>query len=649
MNNADISAPQKLNITFPDGKVASFSTEDNGFSIAASISSSMKKNAIAIKIDGKIVDLSTTLTADCAIEIITKDSAEGLEIIRHDTAHVLAQAIKEIYPSAQIAIGPVIKHGFYYDIDCKTAISEHDLGKIEKKMQEIIKRNVKFERKVISKSDALKYFTAQNEHYKVEIIQNLPDDAEITLYHQGDFADLCAGPHGPSTGNIKAFKLLKIAGAYWRGDSNNTMLQRIYGTAWANKADLEQHLHMLSEAEKRDHRKIGKEMNLFHFQKEAPGSVFWHHNGFILFNTLISYLRKKQQDADYREIATPEIMDLSLWQASGHWDKFQENMLIANSHKESAYAFKPMNCPGGLQVLRDEGPQSYKELPLKIAEFGKVYRYEASGALHGLMRARSFTQDDAHIYCLPEQLEEEIQKICLFIFDVYKDFGFSQYKVKFADRPEKRIGDDATWDASEKAITSALSNLNIEYELNKGEGAFYGPKIEIHLEDSLAREWQLGTVQVDLNMPKRLNAPYIDQDGAKQYPVMIHRAIFGSLERFIAILIENYAGRFPLWLAPMQVAILNINERNSEYARKIHQQLQKRDVRTIIDFNRDTIQYKIRKHTLSKIPIIVIVGDAEESNNTVSIRWHGSEFEGKSDNMNLEEFIQDVTSCVQKP
>ena len=548
-------------IKFLDGSKKNFPDKVTGIEIAKSISPSLSKNAIAIVIDGVQKDLNFVINNNCEIEIITKDSIKGLEIIRHDTAHVMAEAVKELFPDAQVTIGPPIEKGFYYDFAKKEPFNLEDLTKIEKKMHEIIKKNEKFERETWSRKKAENFFKDQGEKYKLEILKDIPKNEEISIYKQGKFLDLCKGPHSPSTGRIGSFfHLTKIAGAYWKGDSNNEMLQRIYGTAWATQKDLDTYVVQLEEAEKRDHRKLGKEMDLFHFQEESPGSVFWHAKGWNVLQDLKNFLRKKQSDAGYQEINTPDMLDRSLWEKSGHWDKFKENMFTVEPDDGRIYALKPMNCPGCIQIF-NQGIKSYKDLPIKISEFGKVHRYEPSGAVHGLMRVRSFTQDDAHIFCSEEQISDECNNLTKLILEIYKDFGFTDILINYADRPKKRVGSDKSWDKSEKALLSAIKKSKIDYTINKGEGAFYGPKIEFVLRDSIGRNWQCGTVQVDINLPERLGATYIDNKGNKKRPVLLHRALFGSLERFIGILIEHYEGKFPFWLSPLQIVVCPITDK----------------------------------------------------------------------------------------
>lgn len=614
-----------ITITFPDGNSKDFNKGITGFEIASSISKSLEKAALAVKVNGQMLDLNQPIDSNGSIEIVTAKSDDGLEIIRHDAAHVLAEAVKELYPDAEVTIGPTIENGFYYDFARATPFTPEDLPKIEAKMKEIISRGEQIVRKVMSRAEAIAYFSKLGEKYKVEIIQDLAEDQEISIYLQGEFADLCRGPHSPSTKNVKAFKLLKIAGAYWRGNSNNEMLQRIYGTAWASEEQLAAYLHQIEEAERRDHRKIAKEMDLFHFQEEAPGAVFWHPKGWNTFQILIDYMRRRQNASGYQEISTPELLDKSLWVTSGHWEKFGENMFTSVVEDEKrTFAVKPMNCPGCVQVFK-QGLKSYRDLPLRLAEFGKVHRYEPSGALHGLMRVRAFTQDDAHVFCSEDQIAEESKKICDLVLTIYKDFGFEDVKVKFSDRPEKRIGSDEVWDKSEQALKEAAKYAGLECALNPGEGAFYGPKLEFVLRDAIGRDWQLGTLQVDLNLPARLGATYIGEDGAKHTPVMLHRALFGSLERFFGIVIEHYAGKLPLWLAPTQVVVTTITNDVNDYAFKVAKELQQAGIRTEIDIDSDKISYKIRKHSLAKTPIILAVGKNEASNNQVSVRRLGSE------------------------
>ena len=607
-------------IKFPDGSKKKFPNPIKGDELAKKIGSSLFKSAIAIKIDGYLKDLNYEINKNCDVEIITKESELGIEIIRHDAAHVMAEAVKALFPEVQVTIGPPIENGFYYDFSKAKPFTPEDLIKIEKKMNEIIDKNERFEREVWDRKKAIKYFTDHGEIYKTQIINDIPDNEELSIYRQGNFLDLCKGPHSPSIGRVgKFFKLIKLAGAYWRGDSNNEMLQRIYGTAWTTKKDLDNYLTILEEADKRDHRKLGREMDLFHFQEESPGSVFWHKKGWYIFNELQSYLRKKQSDSGYEEVNTPDMLDRSLWEKSGHWEKFKENMFTVKTEDKRVFALKPMNCPGCIQIF-NQGIKSYKDLPIKISEFGKVHRYEPSGAVHGLMRIRSFTQDDAHIFCTEEQITEECISVTELILKIYKDFGFSDIKVNYADRPKKRVGNDQIWDKSEKALLNAIKKANLEYKVNKGEGAFYGPKIEFVLRDAINRDWQCGTVQVDLNLPERLNANYIDEKGNKQKPVLIHRAIFGSLERFIGILIEHYEGKFPFWLSPVQIVICPITDKFNDYGKGILDKLHTLGFKVELDNRNEKINYKIREHSYKKVPVLFIVGEKEKKNKSVTIR-----------------------------
>ena len=607
-------------IKFPDGTKKNFSDSIKGDELAKSISSSLSKSAIAISINGQLKDLDFEINKDCDAQIITKESELGIEILRHDAAHVMAESVKTLYPDVQVTIGPPIENGFYYDFSKKVPFTPEDLNKIEKKMLEIINKNESFEREVWDRKKAINYFKDQGEIYKTEIIKDIPNKDEISIYKQGKFLDLCKGPHSPSTGKIgKFFKLIKLAGAYWRGDSNNEMLQRIYGTAWTTKNDLDNYLQILEEAGKRDHRKLGREMDLFHFQEESPGSIFWHNKGWDVFMRLQNYLRKKQSEAGYEEINTPDILDKSLWEKSGHWEKFKENMFTISTEDKRVFALKPMNCPGCIQVF-NQGIKSYKDLPIKISEFGKVHRYEHSGAVHGMMRVRSFTQDDAHIFCTEDQITHECIEVTNLILEVYKDFGFSNIKINYADRPKKRVGEDKIWDKSERALLKAVKEAGVEYTINKGDGAFYGPKIDFVLKDAINREWQCGTVQVDFNLPERLNANYINEKGEKQKPVLIHRAVFGSLERFLGILIEHYNGKFPFWLAPTQVTICTITEKFNNFGKEVYKKLTELGIKVEFDSRNEKINYKIREHSHKKVPIILIIGEKEKKENSVTVR-----------------------------
>ena len=611
-------------ISLPDGSVRRFESATTGAEIAAAIGKSLARDAVAVKVDGELVDLTREIDADAAVEIVTRDSAEGVELLRHDAAHVLAEAVKELWPETQVTIGPAIENGFYYDFARDEAFTDSDLETIEERMREIVDRDEPIRREVWDRDEAVEFFRDMGEEYKAEIIAGIPGEETITLYRQGEFIDLCRGPHLPSTGRLgKAFKLTHVSGAYWRGDSSNEMLQRVYGTAWASDKELRRYLHMLEEAEKRDHRRLGKTMDLFHFQEEAPGAVFWHARGWSLFTSLVGYMRERQDRAGYREINTPEIMAQSLWQASGHWDTFGENMFTSETVDGRVYAIKPMNCPGHVQVFK-QGIRSYRDLPFRVAEFGKCHRYEPSGALHGMMRVRAFTQDDAHIFCTAEQITSESIAVCDLILGIYRDFGFEDVRIKFADRPEQRVGDDAVWDQAEAALLEALAATGLDYTHNPGEGAFYGPKLEFVLRDAIGRDWQCGTLQVDLNMPGRLGATYVGEDGEKHTPVMLHRAIFGSLERFIGILIEHHAGNLPLWLAPQQAMVLTITSDADDYAEEVAQRLREAGLRAGADLRNEKISYKVREHSVEKVPVLLAVGQREVEERTVALRRLGS-------------------------
>ena len=611
-------------ITLPDGSERRFDAATNGADIAAAIGKSLARDAVAVRVDGALWDLGRDIFDDAQVEIVTRDSDEGLELLRHDAAHVLAEAVKELWPDTQVTIGPAIDNGFYYDFSRDEAFTENDLETIEARMKDIVDRNEPVKREVWERDKAADFFRGIGETYKAEIIEGIPSDEDLTLYRQGEFIDLCRGPHLPSTGKLgKAFKLTHVSGAYWRGDSNNEMLQRIYGTAWSNEKQLRQYLHMLEEAEKRDHRRLGRIMDLFHFQEEAPGAVFWHPKGWNLFQSLINFMREQQNAAGYQEINTPEIMSRSLWEASGHWDTFGDNMFTTETVDGRQFAIKPMNCPGHVQVFK-QGITSYRDLPFRLAEFGKCHRYEPSGALHGMMRVRAFTQDDAHIFCTPEQITEESIAVCDLILGIYRDFGFDDIRIKFADRPEVRVGEDAVWDQAEAALVKALEVAGLDYTHNPGEGAFYGPKLEFVLRDAIGRDWQCGTLQVDLNMPGRLGATYIGEDGDKHLPVMLHRAIFGSLERFMGILIEHHAGNLPLWLAPVQVKVLTITSDADDYAAEVAALLRGNGLRAETDLRNEKISYKVREHSIAKVPVQFAVGQRELENRTVAIRRLGS-------------------------
>ena len=630
-----------------DGKKISFNKSLNGFELTKKISKSLEKSALIMEVNGELKDLSFEIKRDSKVKIITNKDKEGLEVIRHDAAHIMAMAVQELFPGTQVTIGPVIENGFYYDFARKEPFTSDDLKKIEKKMSEIIDRDVKTKREVWERNKAITHFKKIGEKYKAEIIESIPENEELSVYHHGDtWHDLCRGPHLASSGKIgKAFKLTKVSGAYWRGDSKNEMLQRIYGTCWSSKKDLDDYLHRLDEAEKRDHRKLGKEMDLFHFREESPGSVFWHQKGWNLFQRLIEYMRLKQRNAGYREINTPELLDKSLWEKSGHWDKFGDLMFTSETPDEKVFAVKPMNCPGCVQVF-NQGLKSYRDLPLKLSEFGKVHRYEPSGALHGLLRVRAFTQDDAHIFCTEQQITEECITVTKLILNIYNDLGFKKVFLKYSDRPEKRVGDDKIWDKSEKALLEAIKKTKLDYEINKGEGAFYGPKIEFVLRDAIGRDWQCGTLQVDLNLPGRLGATFVDKDGSKKTPVMLHRALFGSLERFIGILIENYAGKLPFWLNPSQVVVLPISEEHNKYAKKIFEEIFKEGINCEVDLKNQKINYKIREHSLAKVPLLFICGDKEIKEKSITIRKLGSE---KQEKIKLDKAISKIKLLNKLP
>ena len=630
-------------ITLPDGSERQFDAAVSGADVAASIGAGLAKAAVAVRVDGALWDLNRSIEDDVQLEILTRDSDDGLELLRHDAAHVLAEAVKELWPDTQVTIGPAIENGFYYDFARAEAFTDTDLETIEARMKEIVDRDEPIEREVWERDKAAEFFRGIGEAYKAEIIESIPSEEDLTLYRQGNFIDLCRGPHLPSTGKLgKSFKLTHVSGAYWRGDSNNEMLQRVYGTAWSTDKQLRQHLHMLEEAEKRDHRRLGRVMDLFHFQEEAPGAVFWHPNGWSVFQSLIGYMRQKQNEAGYQEINTPEIMAKALWEKSGHNAAFGDNMFTSETVDGRVYAVKPMNCPGHVQVFK-QGITSYRDLPVRLAEFGKCHRYEPSGALHGMMRVRAFTQDDAHIFCTPEQITEESIAVCDLILGIYKTFGFEDVRIKFADRPEVRVGEDSVWDQAEAALVKALEVSGLEYTHNPGEGAFYGPKLEFVLRDAIGRDWQCGTLQVDLNMPGLLGAAYIGEDGEKHLPVMLHRAIFGSLERFMGILIEHHAGNLPLWLAPVQVKILTITSDADEYASEIEAALHSAGLRAETDLRNEKISYKVREHSVAKVPVQFAVGQRELENRTVAIRRLGSK---KQEVMSLDDAIAALISEI---
>jgi threonyl-tRNA synthetase len=630
-------------ITLPDGNQKNFDRPVTVDEVAASIGAGLRKAALAGRVDGKLVDTSFLITGDVQLAIVTEKDPDALEIIRHSTAHLLGNAVKQLFPEAQVTIGPVIEDGFFYDFSYSRAFTPDDLVAIEKRMVELAKADLAVHRRELPRDEAVKHFLAQGEKYKAEIIEGIPAGEPIGLYGQGGWEDLCRGPHVPSTGKLKAFKLMKVAGAYWRGDHRNEMLQRIYGTAWANDKDLKAYLTRLEEAEKRDHRRIGRELDLFHLQEEAPGAVFWHPKGWGIFQRLISYMREAQEKAGFQEVNAPEIMDSVLWQQSGHLEKFGENMFLTRTPDDRLYAIKPMNCPGHVQIFK-QGIRSYRDLPLRFAEFGKVHRYEPSGALHGLMRVRAFTQDDAHLFITPDQITEESVKVTQLILDIYKDFGFDDVRIKFSDRPPKRVGDDAVWDQAESALKAAATAAGIEYTLNPGEGAFYGPKLEFVLRDAIGRDWQCGTLQVDLNLPGRLGAHYIDDHSQRQTPVMLHRAIFGSLERFFAILLEHHAGRLPSWLAPVQAVVMPITDPQNAYVSGVVEALRNQGFRANSDLRNEKLGFKIRDHTLQRVPYLLVAGEKEVAANLVSVRSRNGKDLGT---MSIDAFIERLGSEVK--
>jgi len=629
-------------IRLPDGSKRQFESDVTVAEVAQNIGAGLTRAALAGRVNDQLVDLSFVIREDSDLAIITDKNPEGLEVIRHSTAHLMAYAVKELFPDAQVTIGPVIEHGFYYDFSYTRPFTPEDLEKIEKKMTEIVNRDLPITRKVLLRNDAVKYFKSIKENYKAEIIESIPADQEVSLYTEGEFTDLCRGPHVPSTGKLKVFKLMKVAGAYWRGDSKNEMLQRIYGTAWTNKEDLQNYLFMLEEAEKRDHRKLGKQLDLFHMQDEAPGMVFWHPKGWSIWQEVEHYMRKMFMDYGYQEVRTPTVMDKTLWEKSGHWQNYRDNMFTTSSENRD-YAVKPMNCPGHIQIFNNT-LHSYRDLPLRLAEFGSCHRNEPSGSLHGLMRVRGFTQDDAHIFCTEEQIKDEVAKFIVMLFKAYQDFGFKDVLVKLSTRPEKRVGSDETWDKAESALKAALVENKLEFDLQPGEGAFYGPKIEFTLKDSLSRLWQCGTIQLDFNLPERLGAEYVTEDNSRKHPVMLHRAIVGSMERFIGILIENYSGAMPLWLAPTQAVILNIADAHASYASKVMDELKKNHIRCDSDLRNEKITYKIREHSLQKIPYLLIVGEKEMEAGQVAVRTRKGEDLGS---MSIKSLIDRLNQEVQ--
>ncbi len=606
-------------ITLPDGSQRSYDSPLSVLAVAADIGAGLAKATLAGKIDDQLVDASYLIEHDASLSIITAKDEEGVDIIRHSSAHLMAQAVKQLFPEVQVTIGPTIEKGFYYDFASSHTFTPEDLQAIDVRMQELIKQDISVERSTMSRDEAIDFFLNMGEKYKAEIIESIPVDQTLSLYRQGDFIDLCRGPHVPSTGKIPAVKIMKVAGAYWRGNAKNEMLQRIYGTAWASKKELQAHLTFLEEAEKRDHRKIGRQLDLFHLHEEAPGAVFWHPKGWTIFQELIAYMRKRQQEAGYVEINTPDVMDRSLWETSGHWGNYRENMFTTTTEDERVFALKPMNCPGGMMMF-SQGLKSYRDLPLRMAEFGKVHRYEPSGALHGLFRVRHFTQDDAHIFCTESQMDQECKDVVALVLAIYKDFGFENIHIKLSTRPENRIGSDETWDKLEGALASALDSMQLAYTLFPGEGAFYGPKLEFVLRDAIGRDWQCGTLQVDMSLPERFDLSYVAEDNTRKRPVMLHRALFGSLERFTGILIEHYEGKFPLWLSPVQAVIMNITDKQGEFVQEAAKQLRKAGIRAVADLRNEKIGFKIREHTMQRVPYLLVVGDREVETQSVAVR-----------------------------
>ena len=632
-------------LTLPDGSVRRFDQPVTGAEVASGIGERLARAALAVRCDGELRDLTRPIEVDARVEIVTADSDEGLELLRHDAAHVMAEAVQELYPDTQVTIGPAIDDGFYYDFARDQPFTPEDLERIEARMREIVERDERIEREVWERDAAIDFFEQAGEHYKAEIIRDLPVGETITLYRQGGFIDLCRGPHLPSTGRLgQAFKLMRVAGAYWRGDARNAMLHRIYGTAWARDKDLKAYLQRLEEAEKRDHRRLGREMDLFHFQEEAAGFPFWHAPGWTLYRTIQDYIRSRLEHAGYQEVHTPTLIDRALWEASGHWEKFREHMYTAES-EDRVFALKPMNCPAHVQIFR-QGLTSYRELPLRMAEFGSCHRYEPSGSLHGLMRVRGFVQDDAHIFCTAEQITGETEDFCRLLLDVYADFGFTDVRVKFADRPAQRVGEDSVWDAAEAALREAVGHVGLDYTLNPGEGAFYGPKLEFVLRDAIGRDWQCGTLQVDFVLPGRLGAEYVGEDGQRHTPVMLHRAILGSLERFTGILLEHYAGRLPLWLAPHQVRVLTITSDADDYAREVCTALRRAGLRADTDLRNEKISYKVREHSLGKVPALLVVGKREMEERTVAVRRLGSKAQ---DTLGLDEVVAALSAEATSP
>ena len=629
-------------ITLPDGSQRSYESPLSVLAVAADIGTGLAKATLAGKVDGQLVDASYVIDRDVTLNIVTTKDAEGLDILRHSSAHLMAQAVKQLFPDVQVTIGPTVENGFYYDFASARPFTPEDLQAIDVRMQELIKQDIPVERSTLSRDEAVSFFLGMGEKYKAEIIESIPADQTLSLYRQGDFIDLCRGPHVPSTGKIPAVKVMKVAGAYWRGDSKNAMLQRVYGTAWANKKDLQAYLTFLEEAEKRDHRKIGRQLDLFHFHEEAPGSVFWHPKGWTVFQELIAYMRKRQQEAGYLEINTPDVMDRSLWETSGHWFNYRDNMFTTTTEDERVFALKPMNCPGGMLMFA-QGLKSYRDLPLRMAEFGKVHRYEPSGALHGLMRVRHFTQDDAHIFCTEDQMAQECKDVVELVLDIYKDFGFENVHIKLSTRPENRIGSDEIWDKLEGALANALESMGLAYTLFPGEGAFYGPKLEFVLRDAIGRDWQCGTLQVDMSLPERFDLSYVAEDNSRKRPVMLHRALFGSLERFTGILIEHYEGKFPLWLSPVQAVLMNITDKQGEFVQEAAKQLRKAGIRAVADLRNEKIGFKIREHTMQRVPYLLVVGDREVETQSVAMRTRSGKDLGT---LPLTSVIQHLTAEI---
>jgi threonyl-tRNA synthetase len=649
MAQAAVKMSNVVAITLPDGKVREYPNAVTGLEIAESISKSLAKAVVAIRVDDQLWDLSRPIDRAASIKLIKREDAEGIELIRHDCAHIMAEAVQELFPETQVTIGPNIDNGFFYDFYRETPFTPEDLIKIEARMREIVARDEAIVREVWDRNDAIKFFEQKGEKFKAEIIRDLPETETITCYRQGNFIDLCRGPHMPSTGRTgTAFKLTKVAGAYWRGDHRNAQLQRIYATAWADQKQLDAYLHQLAEAERRDHRRIGREMNLFHLQEEAVGSIFWHPHGWTLYRILENYIRDRIQAQGYVEVNTPTMVDRSLWEKSGHWEKFRQNMFTIQTDDEKTLALKPMNCPCHVQIF-NQGIKSYRDLPLRMAEFGSCHRNESSGSMHGIMRIRAFKQDDAHIFCTPEQIVSESKKFCALLMDVYKDFGFTDVRVKFSDRPPTRAGDDATWDRAEGALKQAVEAAGLPYTLNPGEGAFYGPKLEFVLRDAIGRDWQCGTLQVDFVLPERLGAEYVGEDGQKHRPVMLHRAILGSLERFIGILIEQYAGRLPVWLAPVQVAVATIVSDANPYAETVVEQLKSAGIRAIADLGNDSINYKVRQHSLAKLPLMLIAGKREAEAQTITIRHLGHDGKDEQETLPLADAVTKIKLMAKPP